>query len=70
MGIPFQSGTDFAPLDDVSSPAQAIVTVLIGGVVWAGALARMLCEERFLTERYPEYPQYAGRTARMVPGIF
>ena len=26
MGIPFQSGTDFDPLDDVSSPAQAIVT--------------------------------------------
>jgi putative ABC transport system permease protein len=26
MGIPFQSGTDFVPLDEVSSPAQAIVT--------------------------------------------
>jgi protein-S-isoprenylcysteine O-methyltransferase Ste14 len=39
-------------------------------LVTTGAIVRMLCEERLLTIRYPEYLDYAGRTKRMVPGVF
>jgi protein-S-isoprenylcysteine O-methyltransferase Ste14 len=38
-----------------------------GFVILAGAVARMLIEERFLLARYPEYAAYAARTKRMVP---
>jgi len=38
--------------------------------VFAGAIGRMLSEERLLRQRYPEYAAYASRTARMVPGLF
>jgi protein-S-isoprenylcysteine O-methyltransferase Ste14 len=30
----------------------------------------MLFEERMVTERYPEYRDYAARTRRMVPFLF
>lgn len=36
----------------------------------AGAIMRMLAEERLLVERYPAYRQYAAATKRMVPYIF
>lgn len=38
--------------------------------ILAGALARMLAEERLLVARYPEYAGYAACTKRMCPGIF
>jgi protein-S-isoprenylcysteine O-methyltransferase Ste14 len=43
--------------------------VSMGGAVLisAGAIARMLMEERFLVRRYPEYTDYMRRTARVVP---
>ena len=43
--------------------------VSVGGAVLitAGAVARMLMEERFLVQRYPEYRDYMRRTARVVP---
>jgi protein-S-isoprenylcysteine O-methyltransferase Ste14 len=53
--------------------AAAHLSLLAGGlalVVLAGALIRMLLEERLLVARYPEYADYAARTKRMVPWVF
>jgi protein-S-isoprenylcysteine O-methyltransferase Ste14 len=36
----------------------------------AGALLRVFLEERSLQATFPEYPQYAERTPRMIPWIF
>ena len=43
---------------------------LFGALLFIGALGRMLCEERLVTEQYPDYRQYAKSTKRMVPGVF
>jgi protein-S-isoprenylcysteine O-methyltransferase Ste14 len=43
---------------------------LFGALLFIGALGRMLCEEKLVTEQYPEYRQYAKSTKRMVPGVF
>ena len=45
-------------------------TLLLAGLVWAGALSRMFCEERLVMARYPEYRQYAAKTWRMIPFVF
>jgi protein-S-isoprenylcysteine O-methyltransferase Ste14 len=45
------------------------MTLLLCGIVWGGAVARMYCEERLLAARYPEYRQYAATTARMIPRV-
>ena len=39
-------------------------------LITAGGVARMLIEERLLTERYPEYREYMRRTRRVVPYVF
>jgi protein-S-isoprenylcysteine O-methyltransferase Ste14 len=39
-------------------------------VVTVGAVIRLLCEERLLVERYPEYRDYAARTPRLIPFLF
>lgn len=41
-----------------------------GLVATAATLARMLSEERFLRQRYPEYADYARRAKRLVPFIY
>lgn len=41
-----------------------------GLAVLAGAIMRMLAEERLLADRYPAYRQYAAATKRMVPYLF
>ena len=46
------------------------VTVAAGVILLAGALMRMILEERLLVRRYPEYGDYAARTKRMIPGLF
>lgn len=46
------------------------VNALLGGALFVGALGRMLCEERLVADRYPEYRQYAKVTKRMVPYVF
>ena len=46
------------------------VNVLLGALLSAGAVGRMLCEERMIIEVYPEYRDYARATKRMVPYIF
>ncbi len=45
-------------------------SALLGLLLFAGALVRMLCEEKLVVERYPEYRDYAKRTRRMIPGLF
>ncbi len=39
-------------------------------LVFAGALLRMVLEERFLFAHYPGYADYASRTKRMLPFVF
>lgn len=39
-------------------------------LVTAGLVARMLTEEKFLKEAYPEYGDYMKRTFRLVPFVF
>jgi protein-S-isoprenylcysteine O-methyltransferase Ste14 len=36
----------------------------------AGALVRLVCEERLVIERYPEYRDYARKTKRLLPFVF
>jgi protein-S-isoprenylcysteine O-methyltransferase Ste14 len=38
-----------------------------GLLIVAGAVMRIVPEERLLTERYPEYAAYAARTKRIIP---
>jgi protein-S-isoprenylcysteine O-methyltransferase Ste14 len=38
-------------------------------LITAGAVARMLLEERLLTERYPAYADYQRRVRRVVPFV-
>jgi protein-S-isoprenylcysteine O-methyltransferase Ste14 len=45
-------------------------SALFGGLVLAGALCRLLCEETLLVRRYPDYRQYAAKTWRMIPFLF
>jgi len=42
----------------------------LGILLLIGAFIRMLCEEKLVTEAYPEYRQYARATKRMVPHVF
>ena len=48
----------------------SLVSALLGALLFAGALGRMLCEERLVAVLYPEYREYALTTKRMVPYIF
>ena len=45
-------------------------SVLWGGLIWAGIFIRIVCEERLVVIKYPEYSQYAAKTARIVPFLF
>lgn len=46
------------------------INALLGALLFAGAVGRMLCEEHLIMEVYPEYRDYAQATKRMVPYIF
>jgi len=46
------------------------INVMLGVLLFVGAVGRMLCEERLIIEIYPEYRDYAQATKRMVPYIF
>jgi protein-S-isoprenylcysteine O-methyltransferase Ste14 len=46
------------------------INVLLGVLLFVGAVGRILCEERLIVEVYPEYRDYAQTTKRMVPYIF
>jgi protein-S-isoprenylcysteine O-methyltransferase Ste14 len=43
---------------------------MLCALVWSGAIARIMCEERLVVGRYPEYRQYAATTSRMIPHVF
>jgi protein-S-isoprenylcysteine O-methyltransferase Ste14 len=45
-------------------------TAAFGGLVLAGALVRLLCEEKLVAARYPEYRPYASKTWRVIPYVF
>jgi protein-S-isoprenylcysteine O-methyltransferase Ste14 len=46
------------------------ISAQLGAMLLAGALVRILCEERLVAARYPEYLQYAQVTKRIVPYLF
>jgi protein-S-isoprenylcysteine O-methyltransferase Ste14 len=48
----------------------SLINIVLGVLLIAGAIGRMLCEERMLIEAYPEYRAYARATKRMVPYVF
>ena len=48
----------------------SVENALLGGLVFAGAFTRILCEESLVRERYPEYQQYAEKTKRLIPYVF
>jgi len=45
-------------------------TLALWGLVLAGTLTRIFCEERLVTVRYPEYRVYAAKTPRLIPFLF
>ena len=45
-------------------------TAGLGVALTIGALVRMLCEERMVAERYPDYREYSRTTKRVVPFLF
>ena len=48
----------------------SLVSVAFGIMLLMGALLRMICEERLVKQKYPEYVEYAKVTKRMVPYLF
>jgi protein-S-isoprenylcysteine O-methyltransferase Ste14 len=46
------------------------VSVALGILLLLGAFARMMCEEKLVKQKYPEYVEYAKVTKRMVPYVF
>jgi protein-S-isoprenylcysteine O-methyltransferase Ste14 len=48
----------------------SLTAALCGALLFAGALVRMLCEERLVAETYPAYREYARVTKRMIPYFF
>lgn len=49
---------------------RSLVGLGFGALLFLGSLTRMLCEERLVTEVYPEYVEYAKVTKRMIPYVF
>jgi len=39
-------------------------------LIFGFALVRIFCEETLVTQKYPEYRDYAARSWRMIPGVF
>ncbi len=48
----------------------SIIGLLLLGLIWIGAFTRMVCEEILVVQKYPEYLEYAARTACMIPFVF
>lgn len=46
------------------------LSVGLGVLLFLGGLARMLCEERLVKQKYPEYVEYSKVTKRMIPFVF
>lgn len=48
----------------------SLITISAVPMVLAGALIRMLCEEKLVVKKYPEYIEYAKKTKRIIPYVF
>jgi protein-S-isoprenylcysteine O-methyltransferase Ste14 len=48
----------------------SLISIIFGVLLSLGIFARMVCEERLLAQRYPEYVDYAQSTKRMIPHVF
>ncbi len=48
----------------------SIEAAVFGALLILGALGRIACEERLLTQVYPDYREYAKVTKRMIPFAF
>src|ERR1044071_3255571 len=48
----------------------SLAGVAFGVLLFLGAMARMLSEERLVKQRYPEYLDYSKVTKRMIPHVF
>lgn len=48
----------------------AVLTIGLAALATIGALLRIVCEERLLRRRYPDYVAYSRRTKRMIPFVF
>ena len=48
----------------------SLATFSAGLLATGGAIARMLCEEYFLRQYYPQYGDYMRRTQRLIPGLW
>lgn len=48
----------------------ALLPMVMAGVVTLGLFTRMLIEERFLRETYPDYVDYARKAKRLVPFVY
>ncbi|HKI85480.1 MAG TPA: methyltransferase [Thermoanaerobaculia bacterium] len=46
------------------------ISLALAAVVTLGLFSRMLIEERFLTEAYPEYTEYKRFAKRLIPFVF
>ena len=46
------------------------LSVTLGVLLVVGGLVRILCEERLLTQSYPDYLAYKKATKRMLPYVF
>ena len=46
------------------------LALVLGTLLVAGAIGRMLCEETLIARVYPEYRAYAHATKRMIPFVF
>jgi protein-S-isoprenylcysteine O-methyltransferase Ste14 len=45
------------------------INAMLGAVVAAMLIVRIACEEQLLRAAYPEYAEYARKTARLVPFV-
>ncbi len=50
--------------------APSAVPLALAATASLGLFARMLMEERFLTQAYPEYAEYAKRAKRLIPFVY
>ena len=50
--------------------APGAVPLALAATASLGLFARMLIEERFLTQVYPEYPEYAKSAKRLIPFVY
>lgn len=48
----------------------SLINGMLGMLLLAGAVVRMLCEEHLIAADHPEYAAYARTTRRMLPFIF